>query len=84
MPAFRTGAPKQGSHSGSACFSYGLLAFVVALALHAQLALRALSLSLIFIFLPVIALRVFAAYDLLRRAPSKHAPPRIPDAELPV
>ena len=61
-----------------------LLAFVVALALHAQLALRALSLSLIFIFLPVIALRVFAAYDLLRRAPSKHAPPRIPDAELPI
>jgi glycosyltransferase XagB len=34
--------------------------------------------------LPVIALRVFAAYDLLRRPPSKRAQPRIPDAELPV
>jgi glycosyltransferase XagB len=32
--------------------------------------------------LPVIALRVFAAYDLLRRPPSKRAQPRIPDAEL--
>jgi len=30
----------------------------------------------------VIALRVFAAYDLLRRAPSKPARQRIPDAEL--
>jgi glycosyltransferase involved in cell wall biosynthesis len=32
----------------------------------------------------MIALRVFAAYDLLRRPPSKRAQPRIPDAELPV
>ena len=60
------------------------LAFGAALVLDAQSAIRALSLALVFIFLPVIALRVFAAYDLLRRPPSKRAQPRIPDAELPV
>ena len=60
------------------------LAFGAALVLDAQSAIRALSLALFFIFLPVIALRVFAAYDLLRRPPSKRAQPRIPDAELPV
>jgi hypothetical protein len=61
-----------------------LAGFGAALFLQAQLAFRALSLALVFIFLPVIALRVFAAYDLLRRAPSKPARPRIPDAELPL
>lgn len=64
---------------------FSLLAgFGAALVLHAQPAFRALSLALVFIFLPVIALRVFAAYDLLRRAPSKPARPRVPDAELPL
>jgi hypothetical protein len=61
-----------------------LLAFAAALVLHAQPAIRALSLSLVVIFLPVIALRVFAAYDLLRRTPAKRARPRIQDTELPV
>ena len=61
-----------------------LAGFGAALALQAQPAFRALSLTLVFIFLPVIALRVFAAYDLLRRTPSKPARPRIPDAELPL
>jgi hypothetical protein len=61
-----------------------LAGFGAALVLQAQPAFRALSLTLVFLFLPVIALRVFAAYDLLRRPPSKHARPRIPDAELPV
>ena len=61
-----------------------LAGFAAALVLQAQPAFRALSLALVFIFLPVIALRVFAAYDLLRRAPSKPARPRIPDAELPL
>jgi hypothetical protein len=60
------------------------LAFGAALVLDAQSAIRALSLALVFIFLPVIALRVFAAYDLLRRTPSKPDRPRIPDAELPL
>jgi len=61
-----------------------LLAFAAALVLHAQPAIRALSLALVALFLPVIALRVFAAYDLLRRAPAKRVQARIPDAELPV
>jgi glycosyltransferase XagB len=61
-----------------------LAGFGAALVLQAEPAFRALSLALIFIFLPVIALRVFAAYDLLRRAPSKPARPRVPDAELPL
>ncbi|MGH6825870.1 glycosyltransferase family 2 protein [Methyloceanibacter sp.] len=61
-----------------------LLGFAAALGLHAQLAFRALSLALVVIFLPVIALRVFAACDLLRRTPPKDARPRMPDAELPV
>jgi glycosyltransferase XagB len=58
--------------------------FGLALVLQEQPAFRAFSLALVFIFLPVIALRVFAAYDLLRRAPSKPARQRIPDAELPL
>ena len=49
-----------------------------------QPAVRSLSLALVVIFLPVIALRVFAAYNLLRRAPAKRARPRLQDAELPV
>jgi len=61
-----------------------LAGFGAALVLHAEPAFRALSLALVFIFLPVIALRVFAAHDLLRRAPSKPARPRVPDAELPL
>ena len=60
------------------------LAFAAALVLHAQPAVRSLSLALVVIFLPVIALRVFAAYNLLRRAPAKRARPRLQDAELPV
>ena len=45
-----------------------LAGFGAALVLQAEPAFRALSLALIFIFLPVIARRVFAACDLLRRA----------------
>jgi hypothetical protein len=48
-----------------------LLAFAAALVLHAQPAIRALSLALVVLFLPVVALRMFAAYDLLRRAPAE-------------
>jgi hypothetical protein len=62
------------------------LAFTAALAFEAWGTLRALSLALTFIFLPAIALRVFAAYTLrhgqCRDAGS--APARLPDSELPV
>ncbi|HET7852801.1 MAG TPA: glycosyltransferase family 2 protein, partial [Methyloceanibacter sp.] len=60
------------------------LAFAAALVLHAQPAIRALSLALVALFLPVIALRVFAACDMLRRAPARIVQARTPDAELPV
>ena len=48
--------------------------------------MRALSLALTFIFLPAIALRVFAAYALCRGegGGDRSAQARIPDAELPV
>ena len=62
------------------------LAFAAALAFEAWGTLRALSLALTFIFLPAIALRVFAAYTLRfdRCSDDRRAPARIEDAELPV
>ena len=62
------------------------LALAAALAFEAWGTLRALSLALTFIFLPAIALRVFAAYTLRfdRCSDDRRAPARIEDAELPV
>lgn len=65
---------------------WSIAALVAAFALAPVPSLRAVSILLAFIFVPVIALRVFAVYDLLvgwrrRTAP---VPERIPDAELPV
>ena len=62
------------------------LAFAAAIAFEAWGSLRALSLALTVIFLPVIALRVFAAYALCRGegGGDRSAQARIPDAELPI
>jgi cellulose synthase/poly-beta-1,6-N-acetylglucosamine synthase-like glycosyltransferase len=46
--------------------------------------LRALSLALTLIFLPAIAIRLFAAITLGRSQSGERAPARIPDADLPV
>ena len=62
------------------------LAFAAALLLEDWASLRAFSLALTFIFLPAIALRVFAAYTLSQGhdGTARTAPARVPDAELPV
>ncbi len=61
-----------------------LLLLAAAVVLDALPAIRTLSFVLAVIFLPVIALRLFAAYDLWRRSPGERVPPRLADAELPV
>ena len=62
------------------------LAFTAALAFEAWGTLRALSLALTVIFVPAIALRVFAACTLRHGqcGDAGSAPARLPDAELPV
>jgi cellulose synthase/poly-beta-1,6-N-acetylglucosamine synthase-like glycosyltransferase len=62
------------------------LAFAALFFFEAWPSLRALSLALTVIFLPVIALRLFGAYTLRYHQCSDEmsAPARIPDAELPV
>jgi cellulose synthase/poly-beta-1,6-N-acetylglucosamine synthase-like glycosyltransferase len=61
------------------------LAFAAVLFVEDWAPLRALSLALTFVFLPAIALRLFAAYALCRgEGGGRSAPARLPDAELPV
>jgi cellulose synthase/poly-beta-1,6-N-acetylglucosamine synthase-like glycosyltransferase len=62
------------------------LAFAAAIAFEAWGSLRAISLALTVIFLPAIALRVFAAYALCRGegGGNRSEPARLPDADLPV
>jgi cellulose synthase/poly-beta-1,6-N-acetylglucosamine synthase-like glycosyltransferase len=83
--------PKQSAKEKLALWqrlSLGLLplAFAGVLYFEDWATLRALSLALTFIFLPAIALRVFAAYALRygQGGDARSVPARLPDAELPV
>ncbi|MGB3021281.1 MAG: glycosyltransferase, partial [Methyloceanibacter sp.] len=65
---------------------FGGLALAAAIALAPMASMRTVSFALAFLSLPLIALRIFAAYDLLA-APGRttaRAMKRIPDAELPI
>jgi cellulose synthase/poly-beta-1,6-N-acetylglucosamine synthase-like glycosyltransferase len=68
------------------CFMLGVTAILAAVALAPVATIRALTLALALLFVPLIAFRLVAAYGLLREGASREQDtfPRQPDKELPI